>query len=116
MDIYIQKLQRVNEKLHEKLLALVNCRKVILLDDNARPHIEREVQETILQLHWFVSPHASCSPDLAATYYQHFCPLQNFLNGKIFKSEEQVRQTVEEFFENKPTALYTDDIHKLPEG
>ena len=37
------------------------------------------------------------------------------MNGKIFKFEEQVRQTVEKFFEYKPTALYMDGIHKLPE-
>ena len=34
---------------------------------------------------------------------------------KIFKSKEQVRQAVEEFFESKPTAFYMDGHHKLQE-
>ena len=81
-----------------------------------RDHKVKVVQETILQLQWFVLQHPPYSPDLAPTYYQIFCALQNFLNGNIFKLEEQVRQTVEEFLEYKPTAFYTDGVHKLPEG
>ena len=42
--------------------------------------------------------------------------LQNFLNGNIFNSEEQIILTVEEFFEYKPTEHYTDGVQKLPEG
>ena len=48
-DIYIQQLQRLNEKLLKKLPAFVNYQNVILTDDIARPHTERVVQETSLQ-------------------------------------------------------------------
>ena len=34
---------------------------------------------------------------------------------KVFKSEEKIRQTVEEFFEYKPIAIYRDGFLKLPE-
>ena len=39
-DICIQQQQRMNEKLHEKHPALVNCQNVILLDNNTRQHTE----------------------------------------------------------------------------
>ena len=113
-DIYIQQLQRVKEKLHGKRPTLVNCQNVIL-HDNARPHTARITQEAILQLQLSVLPHPPYSPDLAPTDYLLFRSLQNFLNGKIFKSQEQVRQAVEEFFESEPTAFYMDGIHKLLE-
>ena len=89
--IWIQQLQRVNKKLHEKRPVPVNCQNVILLDDNVRPHTERVTQKTIFQLQWFILPHPPYSPDLTPTYYQLFCSLQNFLNGKIFKSADQDR-------------------------
>ena len=89
--------ERVNDKLNEKRPALVDCQNVIPLDDNARLHTERVTQATILQLQWFILRHPPYSLNLPPTHYQPFCFLQNFLNGKILKSDEQVRQTVEEF-------------------
>ena len=64
----------------------------------------------------YVLPHPLYSSDLAQTDYLLFRSLQNFLNGKIFRSQEQGRQAIEEFFESTPTAFYMDGIHKLPEG
>lgn len=113
-DRYVQQLQRVQEKLHEKRPALVNRKNVILLHDNARPHTARVTQEKILELGWSVLPHPPYSPDLAPTDYHLFCSLQNFLNGKTFNSEEQVRQAVENFFQSKPTTFYKEGIDKLP--
>ena len=72
----------MNEKLHEKRPALVNCQNVILLDDNARPHTERVTQETIFHFQWFILPHPPYSPDLAPTHHQLFCSLQNFPEWK----------------------------------
>ncbi|KOX68861.1 Histone-lysine N-methyltransferase SETMAR [Melipona quadrifasciata] len=51
--------------------------------------------------------HPPYFPGLAPTDYHLFCSLQNFLNGKIFNSHEQVSQAVENFFQSKP-------IDKLP--
>ena len=83
VDICIRQLQRVNEKLHEKHPALVNCQNVFLLDDSVRPHTERVTQETIFKLQWLILPHPPYSLDLAPTYYQIFSSSQNFLNLQI---------------------------------
>lgn len=37
-----------------------------------------------------------------------------FLNGKIFNSEEQVSQAIENFLQSKPTTFYKKGIDKLP--
>ncbi|XP_014609810.1 PREDICTED: histone-lysine N-methyltransferase SETMAR-like [Polistes canadensis] len=114
-DRYVQQLQRVQEKLNEKRPALVNRKNIILLHDNVRSHTAKVTQEKILELGWSVLPHPPYSPDLAPTNYHLFSSLKNFLNGKTFKSEEQVNQAVENFFQSKPTTFYKEGIDKLPE-
>ena len=112
-DVYVQQLQRVQEKLLEKRPALVNRKNVILLHDNAKPHTARVTQEKILELGWSVLPHPPYSPDLAPTDYHLFCSLQNFLNGKTFTSDQGVNEAVLEFFQSKPINFYEKGIDVL---
>lgn len=112
-DVYVQQLQRVQEKLLEKRPALVNRKNVILLHDNARPHTARVTQEKILELGWSVLPHPPYSPDFAPTDYHLFCSLQNFLNGKTFTSDQGVNEAVLEFFQSKPINFYEKGIDVL---
>jgi len=60
---------RINTELMQKRPAIANNRrKVILLHDNARPH----VKETLLELEWEVFPHSVYSPDIAPSNYHLF--------------------------------------------
>ncbi|XP_035720880.1 histone-lysine N-methyltransferase SETMAR-like [Vespa mandarinia] len=49
-DLYYEQLDRVNQSLIEKYLAIVNRKSVILQHDNARPHCARRTLEKINEL------------------------------------------------------------------
>lgn len=89
-------------------------RGVILLHDNARPHVANIVQESLLKKKWEVLPHPAYSPDLSPCDFHLFGPLKKFLKGQRFESDEEVRATVIEWFKKQPMSFFSDGIRRLP--
>ena len=55
------------------------------------------------------------SPDLAPSDYHLFMSLQHFLDGKRFKTRDDVKTNIESFFSNKPEDFYSRGINSLPD-
>ena len=77
------------------------------LHGNVRPLITKATQEKVQELEWWVLLQSPYFPNLVPTDFQLFCFLGNFLKRKTFKSEEKIRQAVENFLLSKPSLHFT---------
>ena len=115
-DLYSQQLVRVSQSLESKRpYTYKGRRKVILLHDNARPHVAKTTQATIEKLGWEVLPHPAYSPDLAPSDYHLFRSMEHFFREKTYADLESIRKDVDQFFNLKPTSFYQRGIQLLPE-
>ncbi|KAG5318869.1 MOS1T transposase, partial [Pseudoatta argentina] len=73
-DRYRLQLMRLSRALKEKRpLYAQRHDKVILLHDNARPHVAKPVKTYLETLKWEVLPHPLYSPDIAPSDFHLFC-------------------------------------------
>ena len=77
---------------------LANRKLIVFHHDNARPHTSLSTRTKLLELGWKVMSHPPYSPDLAPSDYHLFRSLQNFLNGKNFSNNDDLKSHLAEFF------------------
>jgi histone-lysine N-methyltransferase SETMAR len=115
-NLYSQQLVRLSQVLERKRpYNGKGNRKVILLHDNARPHVAKTTQATIEQLGWEVLSHPAYSPDLAPSDYHLFRSMEHFFREKSFSDLESIKKEVTQFFDHKPASFYEKGIKSLPE-
>jgi len=87
-DRYQQQLTNLSDAFEKKrpLSGLVRRRKVILLHDNARPHVAKATQNHIFALGWELLMHTAAyySPDMAPSDDYIFQSLQHHLADTHF--------------------------------
>jgi len=69
--------------------------------------------EKLIELKWEARMHPSYSPDLALSDFHLFRSLKNFLSGKKFCSLKPLKNTLDSFFNSKPTEFYSSGIYEL---
>lgn len=114
-NVYIQQLSNLQNVIQEKRPELANRKGVVFHHDNARPHTSLATRQQLLELDWDVLPHPPYSPDLAPSDYYLFRSLNNFLNGKMFKDDDEVKSHLVQFFNDKNQRFYEKGIMVLPE-
>ncbi|GFX91780.1 histone-lysine N-methyltransferase SETMAR [Trichonephila clavipes] len=113
-EVYCHQLDKLNDALQQKRSELINRKGVVFHQDNARPHTSLVTHQKLLQLEWDAMSHSTYSPDLAPSDYYLFRSLQNFLDGKTFTSNEEIKNHLEQFFANKDQKFYELGIMLQP--
>ncbi|KAF2356034.1 Transposase type 1 [Trinorchestia longiramus] len=103
---YCNDLAVMYARLSEKRPALVNRRGPILLHDNARSHVARMTVQILIELGYKTLPHPPYSPDLSPTDYNLFKHLSTFLDGKTFRSKQEVETTFKDFVASQQLTFY----------
>jgi histone-lysine N-methyltransferase SETMAR len=108
VEVYSQQLENMYTVLLEKYPALVNQKRALLQQDNARPHTAKKTLQKIEELVGIkLLPHPAFSPDLEPSDYHLFCSMAQFLRGKKFQSVADLEVAVEEFLLPKIKSGFT---------
>uniref|UniRef100_A0A1I7XA86 Mariner Mos1 transposase n=1 Tax=Heterorhabditis bacteriophora TaxID=37862 RepID=A0A1I7XA86_HETBA len=86
---------------------------VLLLNDNARPHIANMTKEVIQTHGWEVLPHPPYSLALSPTDFHLFRSLSNDMRGVSFNTDVELRAWLDEFFESKQGNFCQRSIENL---
>jgi histone-lysine N-methyltransferase SETMAR len=108
-DVYCEQLENTRRALRNRRIP------VIFLDDNARPHRSIQTREKIEEFGWEPLDHAPYSPDMAPSDFYLFRSLEHWLRGKKFKTVEEMRESLTEFFASKDREWYRRGIYRLEE-
>ena len=88
---------------------------MFLQHDNAHPHTARITREKIKSLGWKEVRHPPYSPDIAPSDYHLFRSMQHYLDGKNYKSYENINKGLNDYFNSKPMMFYERGIKMLPD-
>ncbi|KAG5324874.1 MOS1T transposase, partial [Pseudoatta argentina] len=89
--------------------------KVILLHDNARPHVAKPVKTYLETLKWEVLPHPPYSPDIAPSNFHLFRSMTHGLADRRFHSYEEAQKWIDSWIASKDMSFFRRGIHVLPE-
>ncbi|EYC04219.1 hypothetical protein Y032_0089g2290 [Ancylostoma ceylanicum] len=106
-EVYSYQLQKLADAIRLKRRKIDH---VVLLHDNARPHVAKLTRQKTVELGWEVLPHPAYSPDLAPSNYHLFRSLKLHVREKKFDDQTQLENetssSFDEIFERK--MLYLD--------
>ncbi|XP_066908186.1 histone-lysine N-methyltransferase SETMAR-like [Halyomorpha halys] len=97
-EVYCNILDHCQSKLKTFDPCLVNRRRPLLLQDNARPHTAKLTREKLTEIGWEVLPHPPYSPDLSPTDYHLFRDLDNNLRQKCFQDRDNLIHELTTYF------------------
>jgi len=105
----------VNEMKHairSKRRGLLSKR-VLLLHDNACPHMAAHTVDTLHDLKFEVLKHPPYSPDLAPSDFHLFGPMKEHMQGHKFADDNEVKEAVQSWLKPMPKSIFLEGIRKL---
>jgi len=111
-QVYRDTLQCLRRAIQNKRRGLLSSG-VVLLHDNARPHMARQTTALLQKFRWDIMDHPPYSPDLAPSDYHLFLHMKHFLAGKQFHSDAEVKTTVNNWLQQQAVDFFDTGIQKL---
>jgi len=105
-------LINLSDALEEKRLCTGQERKVVLLHDNARPHVGKATQDYIFARNFSRMRHIA---GMILFDYYLFRLLQHHLADTHFMRFEEIWKCIDDFIASKLVSFYRQGIRKLPE-
>ncbi|KAK6764268.1 hypothetical protein RB195_024548 [Necator americanus] len=110
---YCQQIDEMHQELRSLCPALINRKGAILLHDNARPHVSLITRQKLHELNYESLDHPPYSPDLSPTDFHFFKHLDNFLQEKHFRNQDDAETAFDEFIASRTPDFYDIGIKKL---
>uniref|UniRef100_A0A0K0FCL9 Histone-lysine N-methyltransferase SETMAR (inferred by orthology to a human protein) n=1 Tax=Strongyloides venezuelensis TaxID=75913 RepID=A0A0K0FCL9_STRVS len=106
--------QDVSADFIRKRPTLANRKGIIFQQDKARPHVALKTRKKLDELCYEILSHPAYLPNVAPSDYHLFLSLQNFLNGRSFRNDDEVKSALSEYFSKKDRIFFESEIDKLP--
>ncbi|GFU75133.1 histone-lysine N-methyltransferase SETMAR [Trichonephila clavipes] len=108
-DVYCETLRRLRRSIKNKRPGLLT-EGVVLLHDNAHPHVSRVTQMELDKFKWETLDHPPYSPDILPCDFHVFGPLKKHLKGKLFNSDDILKDTVNDWVSSQPQEFWEQGI------
>ena len=109
--VYCEMLKKLRHAIQNKRRRMLIAT-ILLLHDNARLHFAAQTQDFITSLRWEEMDHPPYSPDLAPSDFHLFLHLKQFLSGKQFDDDNDLKD-VQKWLTLQVAAFYEEGIQKL---
>jgi len=107
-------IDEIEPSIKEKCAHYSRHDKIILLHDNARPHVAASVKTYLETLKWEVLPHLPYSLDIDPSDYHLFRSMTHGLSEQHFTSYEDTKNCIDDWISSKDEVFWRG-IHMLPE-
>lgn len=111
---YVHSLDLLQQELKKSRPGKLHSR-ILLLQDNARPHTAKATMVAIRQKKWELLPHPPYSPDLAPSDYFLFGPMKESLRGVKYETEKALMSDLRKWIKAQPKEWFAAGLRKLPE-
>ncbi|KAJ4439546.1 hypothetical protein ANN_07670 [Periplaneta americana] len=112
-DRYCETLRKLRRDIQNKRRGMLTTG-VVLLHDNARPHMARRTAAVLTEFGWKLFVHPPYSPDFAPSDFHVFLHLKKFLSSsERFGNDEELKTSVTRWFHSQAAEFYDRGIQKL---
>jgi len=110
--VYCETLKKLRHAIKNKRRRILSAT-ILLFHENARPHSVAQTQDLITSFKWEQMDHPPYSPDLVPSDFHLFLHLKNFLGGKRFDDDDDLKDAVQKWLKLQAAAFYEEGIQNL---